>query len=192
MVSLTCFVSKFLDTDDIDKFANENTIIGPYYLGCYPANVRPKGIKDKCCWVWNTDEKDKPGIHWVCVVKDNKDITFFYSFGKTPIFFGRKYWLDYFRSLRCNFTVYMQIARQSYISKTCGVWCLLFLHSFYSRDDVFDLVSVKQNELLKNEEKLQSLAYKRFPNMISVYKRKCNKAKGQICKSYLEAFQKYM
>ena len=39
MVTLTCFISKFLDTDDIDKFAKENAIIKPFYLGCYPANV---------------------------------------------------------------------------------------------------------------------------------------------------------
>jgi hypothetical protein len=77
MVTLTCFISKFLDTDNIDNFAKNNDIIKPYYLGCYPADVQPKGVKDKCCWVWNVDENDKPGTHWVCVVKDEQNIIFF-------------------------------------------------------------------------------------------------------------------
>jgi hypothetical protein len=76
MVTLTCFISKFLDTDDIDKFAKENAIIKPFYLGCYPANVQPKGVKNKCCWVWNTDENDQPGTHWICVVKDVQNLFF--------------------------------------------------------------------------------------------------------------------
>jgi hypothetical protein len=92
MASLTCFITKFLDTDDIDMFAKENSIIKPFYLGCYPANVQPKGVKNKCCWVWNTDENDQPGTHWICIVKDMQNIIYFDSFGKTPIFFKRKYW----------------------------------------------------------------------------------------------------
>ncbi|CAB3978620.1 ADP-dependent glucokinase [Paramuricea clavata] len=183
---------KFLNTDDIDKLARANAVVKKYYLGCYPANNYPKNIKDRCCWVWNTDEDDKPGTHWVCVVKDRQDIVFFDSFGKTPRFFGRKYWLDYFRSLRCNYSVYMQLPRQSYISKTCGAWCLLFLNSFYNNDDIIDIFSVKQDELLENEKKLQELVYREYPNMINIYKRKCSKGKGQICKTYLEAFQQYM
>ena len=192
MVTLTCFISKFLDTDDIDKFAKENAIIKPFYLGCYPANVQPKGVKNKCCWVWNTDENDQPGTHWICVVKDVQNIIFFDSFGKTPIFFKRKYWLDYFRSLRCNFTVYTQLQRQSFISRTCGVWCLTFLHSYYDNNDTMDTFAVKVDELLNNEVQLQTIAYERFPNMKQVYQRKCHKAKGQICKTYLETFKTIM
>jgi hypothetical protein len=76
MNGLTCFISKFLNTDDIDKIVQGNKIINPYYLGCYPANVKPDGVetKDCCCWVWNVDEPDKPGTHWVCVVKKRKNI----------------------------------------------------------------------------------------------------------------------
>ena len=56
-------MSKFLDTDQITTLANRNTIIRPYYLGCYPANVTPENVRNDCCWVWNTDEADKPGSH---------------------------------------------------------------------------------------------------------------------------------
>ena len=72
MVTLTCFISKFLDTDDIN-FARNDPIIKPFYLGCYAANVKPQGIKKQSCWVWNIDEDDKPGTHWICVVKDGQN-----------------------------------------------------------------------------------------------------------------------
>jgi hypothetical protein len=87
MSKLTCFISKFLNTDDIDRFAKKNKVIAPYYLGCYPANVKPDNVNQHCCWVWNVDERDKPGTHWVCMVKKDKDIIFFDSYGKTPTFF---------------------------------------------------------------------------------------------------------
>jgi hypothetical protein len=128
MNGLTCFISKFLNTDDIDKIAQGNKIINPYYLGCYPADVKPDGVEtnDCCCWVWNVDEQDKSGSHWVCVVKKRKNIIFFDSYGKTPTFFKWDYWLDYFRELGCTFRLYTNIQFQSYISRTCGTWCLVF------------------------------------------------------------------
>jgi hypothetical protein len=95
-------------------------------LGCYPANVKPSGVKERCCWVWNVDEDDKPGTHWICVVKNNNNIFFFDSFGKSPRFFKRQYWLEYFRSLNCTYNLFTQLQRQSYIGRTCGVWCLVF------------------------------------------------------------------
>jgi hypothetical protein len=52
-----------------------------------------------------------------------------------------------------------------------------------------DTFAVKQDKLLNNELQLQTIAYERFPNMKQMYQRKCQKAKGQICKTYLETFK---
>ena len=87
MSELVCFLSKFLDTDELDKQAENDTDISPHYLGCYPADVNPKNITENCCWIWNVDEKDKPGSHWVAVIKDKAIIYFFDSYGKTPFWF---------------------------------------------------------------------------------------------------------
>ena len=67
MSKLTCFISKFLNTDDINRFAKKNKVIAPYYLGCYPANVKPDNVNQHCCWVWNVDERDKPGTLNSCL-----------------------------------------------------------------------------------------------------------------------------
>ncbi|CAB3996213.1 Hypothetical predicted protein [Paramuricea clavata] len=69
--------NKFLDTDNLDQQARNDADILPYYSGCYPADVTPKGTgADRCCWIWNVDKKDKPGTHWVAVVKE-KNIIYF-------------------------------------------------------------------------------------------------------------------
>ena len=45
-----------------------------YYLGCFPADVKPQ-VQDKCCWIWNVDEQDKSGTHWVGVIKENDKLS---------------------------------------------------------------------------------------------------------------------
>jgi hypothetical protein len=141
--------------------------------------------------VSNVDEDDKPGTHWVCVIKNNQKIIFFDSYGKSPRFFKREYWVNYFRSLKCTFNLHSQLQRQSYISRTCGVWCLVFLHAFYNRQNIMDTFSVKINELLNNEKMLQSVSFSIYPRMQDVYKKKCVRGKGQICKTYLETYTMY-
>ena len=77
---------------------------------------------------------------------------------------------------------------QSYISRTCGTWCLVFLYQHFSKQNIFKIFN-KVNKI-NNEKLLQNTAYILFPSMICVYRRKCQKAKGQICKTYLEIFSK--
>ena len=77
MISDLCFINKFLDTDDLNKFARSNNAISRFYLGCYPANVQPKNIANNCCWIWNTDEQGDSGTHWVAVWKQRNKFVFF-------------------------------------------------------------------------------------------------------------------
>jgi hypothetical protein len=47
MGELTCFISKFLNTNDIDNVASKDPVI-ENYLGCYPADVPPNNVLRKC------------------------------------------------------------------------------------------------------------------------------------------------
>jgi hypothetical protein len=190
MSELTCFISKFLDTDNLDKQAQADETILPYYLGCYPANVTPKGVVEKCCWIWNVDEKDKPGSHWVAVVKEDAIIYFFDSYGKTPYWFKRYYWEKYFSKLKCQMQLYNTNQIQSHISRTCGSWCLLFLKTYYTKTHIIrsSIFTHKIENLLQNEKQLQETCYTLFPTLKKLYQRKCKNNKGQICKSYVEMY----
>lgn len=89
----------------------------------------------------------------------------------------------------CKIIIFNKTQKQAYVTRTCGVWCLLFLYlQHYSKKIIFGSFSGQLDELMKNEKKLQDIAYQLFPNMEKIYKRKCTKAKGQICKIYVESF----
>jgi hypothetical protein len=178
-----------LDTDDLDRLGTANESISPYYLGCYPANVLPSNIRKHCCWIWNVDESDKSGTHWAAIAKRNDHITFFDSYGKTPEFFKRTYWIAYFQQkLKCKVSYYSQMQRQSYIRRTCGAWCLMFLWEFWSRDKNVLRTLNNGTNLLKNEQPLQTFVYEHFPGIKKIYEKKCRKCKGQMCKTFLDMY----
>ena len=169
-----------MDTDHLDRLAVSIESISPHYLGCYPADVYPSNVRKHCCWIWNVDESDKSGTHWVAIAKNNKRITFFDSYGKTPKFFKRNYWLTYFQQeLKCKVSYYSPIQRQSYLSRTCGAWCLMFLWEFWSYEKNI-LRNLNYNtDLLENEQQLQTFVYEYFPDIKKIYKNKCQKHKGK-------------
>ena len=190
--SFLCFLSKFLDTDQLDRLAptaNESSL-SSYYLGCYPADVLPSNIRKYCCWIWNVDESDKSGTHWIAIAKRNNHITFFDSYGKTMEFFKRTYWKIYFQQkLKCKVSYYSQKQRQSYISTTCGAWCLMFLWEFWSRNKNVLRTLDNGTNLLKNEQELQTFVYEHFPDIKKIYEdKKCQKCKGQMCKTFLDTY----
>jgi hypothetical protein len=123
------------------------------------------------------------------IAKRNNHITFFDSYGKTPEFFKRTYWIAYFQQkLKCKVSYYSQMQRQSYISRTCGAWCLMFLWEFWSRDkNVLRTLNNGAN-LLKNEQQLQTFVYEHFPGIKKIYEKKCRKCKGQMCKTFLDMY----
>ena len=188
MTNFTCFISKFLNTDDLDKLAKQDTSLRKYYLGTYPADVKPKTLQTHCCWIWNVDESDKPGSHWVAVVKNQKQVYFFDSYAKSPTFFKRQYWLDYFRDMGYTVNLYNDKQKQSYISRTCGIWCLLFLKAYWDNVSIINTFENNKKHLIRNERRLKTVSFSLFPSLAQLYKRKCIKTKGQICKTYMETY----
>jgi hypothetical protein len=187
-VTLICFISKLLNTDDLDKQARGDATLKKYYLGCFPADVKPQ-VRDKCCWIWNVDEQDKSGTHWVGVIKENDKIIFFDCYGKTPAFFKRKYWVYYFQSLGCKMILNNPTQKQSHISRTCGVWCLVFLKGHYEgQPNIITTFTSDVELLMNNEQQLYDVGFSAFPTLKNLYERKCASSRGQICKSFVETY----
>jgi hypothetical protein len=199
MISDLCFINKFLDTDDLNKFARSNNAISRFYLGCYPANVQPKNITNNCCWIWNTDEQGDSGTHWVAVWKQRNKFVFFDSYGKLPSFYNRKYWELFAREIGCRFMAYSSIQRQSMVSKTCGIWCLFFLYEccfnfINNNEHNFLLKTVFTQhikDLIHNETVLKRISHQLFDNVSSVYKRKCrSKDTAQRCCNFMTLLER--
>lgn len=199
MTSVLCFINKFLDTDDLNKIARSNDVMGSFYLGCYPANVQPENIVTNCCWIWNTDEQGDVGTHWIAVWKRRDKFVFFDSYGKLPSFYKRKYWELFAKGIGCKFNAYSGIQRQSMVSRTCGMWCLLFLYECCynftnNNSDNFLLKTVftkNIDDLIENEKELKEITYELFDNVGSVYKRKCrSKGTAQICCNFMTLLER--
>lgn len=194
MLSTFCFINKFLNTDELNEMAKANSNISEKYVGTYPANVLPSKVlgRKECCWIANTDEEDDDGTHWVAFWKDNRKLIFFDSYGKLPDFYNREYWkTSLSERLGCEFVPYSTVQRQSMVSRTCGLWALLFLHEYAVGGDDASLTqfipTVNANDLINNEVLLKNECLKYFSNMKPIYNKKCRESKNvQICCNFLE------
>lgn len=127
---LLCFLNRFLYTSDINKLAKIK--LGKVFLGAFPADFKPMDysrVKQHrpCCWIWNTDESDKEGQHWVAVWLTSKKMFFFDSFALTPAAYNRSNWYEYCKELNVQFIPVMKKPYQSKLTGTCGNWSLLYL-----------------------------------------------------------------
>ena len=100
-------------TDGITFLAKSNKYIRKYFLGTSPADVKPHYQKSLLLGC-KTDKSGHEGEHWVATFKNHSQLFFFYTFGKSPQFYNRTYWID------------QQL--QSEVSIICGGWCLYYLH----------------------------------------------------------------
>ena len=72
----SCFLTKFLYTNEINKIVRENKKLEKIFLGVYPADIIPEKINPPCCWIWNTDTQNESGKHWVAVWLTKKKVFF--------------------------------------------------------------------------------------------------------------------
>ena len=191
MVNFWCFLDTFLNTDDLNQLAND-TLIKKYYLGCYAANIKPPNITENCCWIWNTDEEGKSGTHWIGIWRCKKQFIFFDSYGKDLSFYKREYWETFAKELGCEFKPCSSVQRQSIISKTCGVWVLLFLFQQAQNTNLLAVIPADHvDDLAINEMMLKNVTFKLFEGLAKIYKSKCVKKKGtQGCCNYLTLLRK--
>jgi hypothetical protein len=122
---------------------------------------------------------------------------FFDSYGKDLTFYKREYWKSFAKELGCEFKPYSRVQRQSIISKTCGVWVLLFLfeQAQLKKKRVSNLLVVTAadhlEDLVVNELALKNVAFRLFEGITKVYTTKCVARKGtQGCCNFVTFVRK--
>jgi hypothetical protein len=79
--------------------------------------------------------------------------------------------------------------KQSHISRTCGVWCLVFLKGHYEgQPNIITTFTSDVELLMNNEQQLYDVGFSAFPPLKNLYERKCGSSRGQICKSFVETY----
>lgn len=96
----------------------------PLYAGIYAADTLPRTVTRPSLLIANTDPKRKPGAHWVAFYIDTNGYgEYFDSYGLPPIVETHRQFLD----RQCTTWTWNSVELQSYTSRVCGEYCVLYL-----------------------------------------------------------------
>lgn len=114
-----------MDTSEIQLALQTNSLTKPIFVGVFPSNHIPNNfystLKDKCV-VFNFDENDEPGSHWVVMYKTaTQYIEYFDPYGLPPI--HEHIYEKAKGKIRYNIK-----QLQSNESVFCGLYCLYFVY----------------------------------------------------------------
>ena len=136
-----------MDSDQIEKFMNQDEMIGKIFRGVYPIDLIPNDLPRPSIIVVNQDKSTGMGTHWI-VLHHKKDnlIELFDSVGKKPM----KYIHNLLFSKNMSY-MYNNKRVQNYGSNTCALFCLFY--SFYSCRKVSfqHIMTMFSDNLLSNE-----------------------------------------
>lgn len=97
------------------------------FMGVYSSDNIPSHISFyPYCMVWNTEEKNESGEHWVAVYQQSpsSSVEYFDSYGLPPLLNGFK---NFIQSQKASTFVYNLNTFQSLTSTVCGYYCLYVL-----------------------------------------------------------------
>ena len=121
------------------------------FKGVYPKDLLPQKVyKERpIAFVINTDKSDKPGEHWVALVIDKNNIAeYFDSFGFSPICCEIRSLL--FKNKISSIT-YNKYQIQSYLSLTCGVYCILYIEMRCNNSSFRQFINLFSDNHLMND-----------------------------------------
>ena len=137
-----------------DKISKES------FLGVFARDEIPKNINYPACFVMNTENRNKPGQHWLALHYDNKGKCYFFdSFGNPPKYHNLQTYIE-----KTSKTWTYNKRRVQGFSEFCGFYCILFLlfktrnqpQDFFKK---FTLNYIKNDKIIENEIKLRTKLY---------------------------------
>lgn len=103
--------------------------IRSHTVGVFPADRIPRVWMKPTVFVFNTDNHNKPGLHWVCAYVDKTGVGWYFdSYGLPPI---RPEFITRLRK-NCKHFRWNTMCLQSESSDVCGQFCIMFLHHMSS------------------------------------------------------------
>lgn len=116
-----------LSNHDIIKFAKEMQI--PHFRGVFMRDSLPKKCKRNECFVLNHDSTKNSGTHWTALVKVDKNVHYFDSFGNLPPPLELIKYLGKNVQIKYNYHRY-----QNFDTVICGQLCMKFLCNFWKEN----------------------------------------------------------
>ena len=160
-------------------------------LGVYAADKIPRVLSSPAAIVSNLDTADKPGSHWIAIYIDKNGYgNYFDSYGLAPL---SAHHLDCLRR-NCARYRWSEKQLQSFDSKVCGEYCIVFLYYMCIGGNLRSFHSLfgsrtRDNDILvtRFHKKLKKyLKRNRFPPVRQTYPRGNYRGSGfcdQTCES---------
>ncbi|GFV79351.1 uncharacterized protein TNCV_272281 [Trichonephila clavipes] len=131
-----------MDSITLCRLACSDMNIRSEFGGVFACDELPKKRDDYSCFIVNLDPKTKPGSHWVAIAIRNYKCYYFCSYASVP---ENKHILSFMQNNSVNFER-NECRYQSFMSYTCGHFCLYFLYKFVRKQSLSPLDS---NEIKK-------------------------------------------
>jgi hypothetical protein len=113
-----------LNTSQLIQIITNDKKSSKDFIGVFPRDRLPRIHNFPCSFIINTHKSDMKGEHWLAFYFDHdKKLDFFDSYGNSPSFFK----LDQYINHNSSSTNYNTIQLQSFHSRLCGFYCVLFI-----------------------------------------------------------------
>ena len=143
-----------LSTLQLINFIKQDKLASTSFIGVFARDQLPTRIKYPCCFIVNTDKSDQKGEHWLAFYYDKHgNASFFDSFGNHPSYFK----LDKYLSKTASKWNYNTKQLQSYRTKVCGYYCVLFILYLSRGHDMKTFVNKFKYSFLINDFVLMNL-----------------------------------
>ncbi|GFQ86938.1 uncharacterized protein TNCT_2171 [Trichonephila clavata] len=133
-----------MDSISLCRLACSDLLLRSKFGGVYASDELPQTLGSYSCFIVNLDSKRKPGSHWVAIAFRNNTCYYFCSYGSIP---NNNNILHFIKN-NSNYCKWNQYRYQSFVSLTCGQFCLYFLHNFVRKQSLslLDSDNIEHNE----------------------------------------------
>ena len=114
-----------MNTLEIELVMKRDNLSKKSWLGVFPKDRLPYIFSYPAALIFNTDNSDEPGSHWIAIYFGrNRKAEFFDSFGNSPSFYDLNQYLEQ----NSTSFVYNNTQIQGYNSNYCGLYALLYIY----------------------------------------------------------------
>jgi hypothetical protein len=107
----------------IDSIIDKDKSLRKIFIGTLARDELPKSMQYPCCFILNTQPRNKEGEHWLALFYDsNRNCDFFDSYGLGPHYHGLEAFILR-TSVHCRYNKRQIQGTSNY----CGVYAILFL-----------------------------------------------------------------
>lgn len=138
-----------MNSYQITKVLSSNPTTKSNFLGVFARDELPIISKLPCSFVLNTQNRDKPGEHWLAFFYDNQGkAEFFDPVAISPNYYNLDKYLNTTSKAKWN---YNKTRVQSFFSKTCGHFCVFYIYFKSLNYNLNDIILMFSNNLEKND-----------------------------------------